>query len=94
LQHRERHGDQRHDREQRRVHEAHRVQAELAAGEVAQQRVQVAQGREQPAQRPAADGLRQVEQPVLELAAQRGQEFGCLASRAARLARPPMPGKC
>ncbi len=45
LEHRERDGDDRHQREQRRIHEAHGAQAEVAAEQVAQQRVGVAQRR-------------------------------------------------
>ena len=66
LQHRKRHGDDRHERKQRRIDETHRAQAEVAADEIAQQRVEEAQWHDDVMQRPAADFLGQVEQPVLE----------------------------
>ena len=43
LEHGEREGDERHQRQQRRVDESHRVEVDLAARQVAQQRVRIAQ---------------------------------------------------
>ena len=48
LQYREREREQRHDREHRRVDEAHRAQAELALEEVAEQREGIARELEPP----------------------------------------------
>ena len=51
LQDREGEGDQRHQRQQRRVDEAHRAQVEFAGEQVADQRERIAQQVEQPVRR-------------------------------------------
>ena len=51
LQHREREREQRHDREHRRVDEAHRAQGQVAVREIAQQGVRVPRGDEPPRRR-------------------------------------------
>ena len=88
LQHREGDGHDRHDRKQRRVDEAHGTQPEIAAGEIAQQRVEVTQWRGDQAQRPAAERLGQVEQPVLDAQVQGGKDVGWACQGGASLARP------
>ena len=54
LEHGERKRDERHQRQQRRVHQAHGMQVDLAARQVAQQRVGVAQAGAAPARRASA----------------------------------------
>ncbi len=73
LEHRERDGDDRHQREQRRIHETHGAQAEVAAEQVAQQRVGVPQRGRGKLNRAVAGPLRPVEQPVLEAVLQRAE---------------------
>ena len=51
LQHGECEGGERHERQQRRVDEAHRAQVQIAAQQVADQREGVAQEIEQPVRR-------------------------------------------
>jgi hypothetical protein len=67
--------DQRHDGEESREHEAHRAQAEFAAAEIAQERVQVPERRRRPVDRAHAGRFRKIEEPAFDLAAQRGEDL-------------------
>ncbi len=67
---RERHRDQRHDRQQRRVDQAHRAERQVAAQDVADERVGIAQDASQLPQRLPVDGFRRLEQPAFQVTEQ------------------------
>ena len=60
-------GEQRNDGEQAGVHQAHRVQIELAAGKITQQRERVARQAAQQAAEPRLRGFRTEQQPIRQL---------------------------
>ncbi len=66
LEHGEGQGDQRHDRQQRRVHQAHGAQREIVAQHVADQRVGIAQDAGQLPERLADQRFGRFEQPVFD----------------------------
>ena len=64
LEHRETEGEQRNQRQQRGVHQAHRPQVDLPAGQIPQHRVGVAQQAQAGAEQPRALRQRPEEAPV------------------------------
>ena len=96
LQHGEREGDERHERQQRRVDEAHRAQVQLAGQQVADQRERIAQEVEQPVRRLDRQIVPVEQQPLdaFPLPGERGHRGSVAQGRCARNWRPDRVPRC